>query len=344
MLKRIGFACKYKAIEENKTKKEIKEEEMNYNTKTTTLKFLSTKSENEIVEKMDSIIDHNLASTFRLLEYVTTLDKQLHMLRLTSDLLPFYTTEELKFYYKDKTIINKIESGLWAIGQFAREKDIRLSFHPGQFCVLASDNKNVIKNSIEEFEYHVDMIKMMGFAKNFQDMKCNIHISGRGGVSQFRKTFDKLSDEAKKVLTVENAEFAYGLRDCLEVADLCPIVFDIHHNWIHEEHFMSVNNDLLINPILDSWRGVRPTMHYSQSKEILFDVKQNENKFLNISDLLMSGFNKKMLAAHSDMMWNKPFNKEIVHYLEHFDIMVEAKNKNLASIDLLNQIKNDLKK
>jgi hypothetical protein len=46
-----------------------------------------------------------------------------------------------------------------------------------------------------------------------------------------------------------------------------------------------------------------------------------------------------MLAAHSDMMWNNSLNKEIAPLWEDFDIMVEAKNKNLASIDLLKKIK-----
>ena len=55
--------------------------------------------------------------------------------------------------------------------------DVRISFHPGQFCVLASDKPDVVERSIDEFEYHVNMARWMGYGKEFQDMKINIHIS-----------------------------------------------------------------------------------------------------------------------------------------------------------------------
>lgn len=333
---RIGFACKYKTTESNKTKKEIKEIESEYNTKSTTLKFLSDKSENFIVEKMNAIINHNITATLKLLNYVSTLDRHLHMLRLTSDLLPFYTTEQLRFYYSDPVFMKNIEIGLKKVGDFARKKDIRISFHPGQFCVLASDNQNIIERSIEEFEYHADMAKMMGYAKSFQDMKCNIHISGKGGVNEFIRSIGRLTPEARNIITVENAEYTYGLDDCLQVATYCPVVFDIHHHWIRECSFMNINDDS-VKKIIDSWRGVRPTMHYSQSKEDLFSNKEDET--FDINNLLLNGFNKRMLAAHSDMMWNKPLNNHVIEFTDSFDIMVEAKHKNLASIDLLKQLK-----
>lgn len=336
IIKRIGFACKYKAIENNKTKKEIKEEESSYNTKTTTLKFLKDKPKKEIEKKMNDILTHNITSTLKLLSYVNTLKPELKMLRLTSDLLPFYSHEMLSFYYQDKNIISYLEKEFLKIGNFARKNDIRLSFHPGQFCVLASDNQNVIENSILEFEYHADMARMMGYGKKFQDFKCNIHISGGGGISAFLNTLNRLSKEARNIITVENAEYKYGVDDCLKVAEFCPIVLDVHHAWINEESYID-RKDKRIQRIIDSWRGVRPTMHYSQSKENLFD-KKDVNKYLDINHLLNNGLNKRKLAAHSDMMWNKPMNNYIKDFRDDFDIMVEAKNKNLASIDLLNKL------
>jgi UV damage endonuclease UvdE len=335
-MKKIGFACKYKS--KIKDKKISKEEEQHYNTKSTTLRHLKTLSKEESDFKMDFIIKHNLESTFRLLEYVKKLPKELQMLRLTSDLLPFYTHKDLENFYKDKTVKNTIETGLLKIGDFARKENIRLSFHPGQFCVLASDTKEIIERSIEEFEYHTEMAKMMGYAKKFQDLKCNIHISGKGGVEEFRKTFKKLSPESRNIITVENAEYKYGLDDCLKVSDLCPIVLDVHHFWIMEEYYID-NKDPRIKKVLDSWRGVRPTMHYSQSREEHFDIKKEKNLQIDIKALLNGNYNKRMLAAHSDMMWNNSLNKEIAPLWEDFDIMVEAKNKNLASIDLLKKIK-----
>lgn len=338
-MKRIGFACKYKS--DNSNKKAAKEEEMFYNTKTTTLKHLKTLTKEDIELKMEQIIKHNLQSTLNLLKYIKTQEKELHMLRLTSDLLPFYSHDFLKFFYNDEVMKKIINDGLLKIGNYAKDNDIRLSFHPGQFCVLASDKKDVIKNSIKEFEYHTDMAKMMGFAKKFQDLKCNIHISGKGGVKEFKKTINKLSPESRNIITVENAEFTFGLDDCLKMKKICPIVLDVHHYWIKEENYISIK-DKRINEILESWRGIRPTMHYSQSREEFFDTNKEKNKELNIKKILKKAkYNKKKLSAHSDIMWNNHLNKEILYFWDFFDIMVEAKYKNIAAINLLNEIKDN---
>lgn len=335
---RIGFACKYKAEELNKTKKEIKEEESFFNTTSTTLMYLNKLSYDEKELKMINVIKHNFTATKNLLNYVSTLPKELHMLRITSDLLPFYTHKDLSFFYKDKTVIDFINKELFEIGSFARKNDIRLSFHPGQFCVLASSSADVVERSIQEFEYHSTMAKKMGYAKTFQDFKCNIHISGTEGVSGFKKSYNRLSPESRNIITVENTEFKYGINDCLLLKNICPIVLDVHHSWINEESFISIN-DKRINMIIDSWRGVRPTMHYSQSKEEYFDIKKVANEKLDIKNLLLNDFNKKKLSAHSNMMWNNEINKKTIKFLPFFDIMIEAKNKNLSAIDFLKKIK-----
>lgn len=336
-MNKIGFACKYKAIEENKKKKEIKEEEQNYNTTTTTLSFLRNKTKQEQYDKMLWVINKNFIATENLLKYVSTLPEGLRMLRITSDMLPFYTHEYLSWFYSDSVIFNLIESSLFQLGEIARRENIRISFHPGQFCVLASENERTIQNSIEEFEYHATMAKLMGYAKKFQDLKCNIHISGTGGVEKFIESWHKLTPEARNILTVENAEFKYGVDDCLKVSKYCPIVLDVHHAWINEESYFSFK-DPRKDLIIESWRGLRPVMHYSQSREELFP-DQNPNDLLKIKELLNNGFSKRALSAHSDMMWNNAMNDYIEDFTSEFDIMVEAKHKNLSSIALYNYLK-----
>lgn len=179
---------------------------------------------------------------------------------------------------------------------------------------------------------------MMGYSKEFQDMKCNIHVSGRGGVAKFIETFGKLSEEARNVITVENDEFSTDLETCLLLKELCPIVFDIHHHWIHNKELMKVD-DSRIMEVLESWRGLRPAMHYSQPREEFFNIEKDKNSFLDINKLLLNGFNKRKLSAHSDMMWNNKFNENIKDFEGFFDIMIEAKNKNRASIDLIGYLK-----
>ena len=54
----------------------------------------------------------------------------------------------------------------------------------GQFCVLASDNDEIVERSIEEFEY---LLTDDGWALQTTDFKCNI-TSGRGPTTHQQKT------------------------------------------------------------------------------------------------------------------------------------------------------------
>jgi UV damage endonuclease UvdE len=335
---KIGFACKYMHEDRSLNKKEIELIEKDYNTKTTTLKWIKSVDEKTAEEKLFSIISHNLESQIKMLLYIKTLPETLHMFRISSDLLPLYTHNSCKWFYKQKYIKDFLEKKFLEIGNLARKEKIRLSMHPGQFCVLASANENIVENSIEEFEYHADMIRMMGYGIKFQDFKCNIHISGQLGVDGMLKVYPRLSEVAKNTITIENEEKKYGVNSCIELYKKIPIVLDVHHCWIHEEDYISIN-DKRVEMILESWRGVRPTMHYSQSREELYFYGNNSK--LEIKEILKK-LNKKDLYAHSDKMWNDWSNKYVLDFMNHFDIMFEAKHKNLSTIEFFNQyIKNN---
>ena len=90
------------------------------------------------------------------------------------------------------------------IGEVARQTGTRLSFHPGQFTVLASDNDDIVRRSILEVEYHADMARMMGYGRTFQDFKINVHISGKRGPDGVRSAYQKLTPEARNCLTIES--------------------------------------------------------------------------------------------------------------------------------------------
>ena len=119
--------------------------------------------------------------TRKLVERVGELDEPLRMVRLSSDILPAYTHVDWSYFYKRADVLALLEREFQKIGDVAKSKQVRLSMHPGQFCVLASDNPGIVNNSIEEFEYHADMARYMGYGKTFQDFKINVHIAGRAG-------------------------------------------------------------------------------------------------------------------------------------------------------------------
>jgi UV DNA damage repair endonuclease len=203
--------------------------------------------------------------------------------------------------------------------------------HPGQFVVLASDTPEIVERSIEEFEYHADIIRWMGYGKKWQDFKCNVHISGRQGPAGIKVALQRLSPEARNCITIENDENAWGLDASLELEKEVALVVDIHHHWVHSAGEYITPSDDRIKRVIDSWRGVRPAMHYSVSRKDLLqghatDVKPDYEK------LIEQGYKKAKLRAHSDTMWNTAVNKWAGTFRNDFDIMVEAKSKNLASI------------
>lgn len=328
-MNKIGFACKYMHADRTLSAKELETIERQYNTKTTTSKWLTSVDIDEAYTKLFMVVEHNLASQLKLLEYITTLPEQLRMVRLSSDLLPLYSHHAWGHFYKRSDVRELLERGFSKIGDYARLHKIKLSMHPGQFCVLASDKPDVVAKSLAEFEYHADMIRMLGYGRTFQDFKCNVHIAGNHGVAGIIALLPSLSTEARNTITFENEEKRYGVNDCLALAAYAPVVLDVHHCWIHEGDYISLQDDR-IQRIIESWRGVRPTMHYSQSREFLLDHFNNKDK-LEMPQLLQY-YNKKDLYAHSDYMWNDWSNLYVKEFMPDFDIMFEVKSKNLAII------------
>jgi UV DNA damage repair endonuclease len=329
MTKRIGFACKWIDLPRQVDGIKPKDDCKKYNTGATTVAWLNRQHKDVAVEKLWSLMKDNIEATRLLVERVGGLDEDLRMVRLSSDILPVYTEPTWSWFWRTPDVRAYAERAFGAVGALARSRGVRLSFHPGQFCVLASANDDIVNRSIEEFEYHADMARWMGYGQSFQDYKINVHISGRRGPEGIRQALGRLSVEARNCITIENEEISYGLDDCLGISDVVPIVLDIHHHWIREGEYIQPNDDR-VKRVIDSWRGRRPVAHYSVSREDLL-VEHCPNTKPDMKMLLESGHKKQKLRAHSDFYWNKSVNEWALSFRENFDIMCESKAKNLAS-------------
>lgn len=332
---KIGFACKWIDFPHQCDGIKATDDAKQYNTGSTTVAWLNRQSKDVAEQKLWDITEQNLAATYKLVERVSKLDDELHMVRLSSDILPVYTHSDWSYFYKRADVLALLERGFSKIGVLAKDKQVRLSMHPGQFCVLASDNPDIVNRSIEEFEYHADMARFMGYGQQFQDFKINVHIAGRAGPAGVRSAYNRLSPEARNCITIENEEISYGLDDCLSLSDLVPIVLDIHHHWVREGEYLAVT-DQRVQRVIESWRGVRPTLHYSVSREDCL-VGHCSNTLPCLKSLMESGHKKQKLRAHSDFYWNKEVNNWAISFTDKFDIMCESKGKNLASMELYKQ-------
>ena len=332
MTRRIGFACKYMHPDQTQKKKLLEEIQRPLNTRSTTVAWLNRQTKEVAEERLWDIMVHNIKSYYNLIEYVGGLDNELRMVRLGSDVLPVYTEPTWSYFWRKPDVRQYCERHFADVGAKARELDVRLSMHPGQFTVLASDNPDIVERSIEEFEYHVDVARWMGFGQQYQDFKINVHISGRKGPAGIIDVYPRLSTEARNTITIENDENSWGIDASLELRKHLALVLDIHHHWVKTGEYIRPTDDRF-SRIVDSWRGVRPVIHYSVSREDIL-VDHDADTLPDMEKLLEQGYKKQKLRAHSDYMWNSAVNDWALSFRDYADIMVESKAKNLASIKL----------
>ena len=337
---RIGFCCKWLNDESEFGGMKVNAKDRNLNGRSTTMRWLREHPEDAVQRQWD-IMNHNAAAAVRMIERVGTLPAERKMVRLGSEMLQGYTEKNWKDWWQQQEIQDHCAKIFAPVGEASRKHDVKISFHPGQFCVLSSVTPEIVERSIEEFEYHVDMARWMGFGKSFQDgCKINVHISGRQGPDGIRKALPRLSPEARNLITIENDEMGWGLDASLELEKNLALVMDIHHHWIRDEEYIDANDDR-VKRVIDSWRGQRPTMHYSYSRDEHLAVAdlgdKTHTEMHDIKMLLERGCKKQKLRAHSDLLPNAKVNDWALSFGEHFDIQTEAKGKNMAAEQLYRQ-------
>ena len=298
------------------------------NTRSLTLTWMDKHRGHEADLKLVEVMEHNLNSVKLLLERTAARDEIFHMVRLGSDLLPLYNIPYWKEVYHRYGILQKIEEGFGEIGDYARDNNIRLSFHPGEFTVLGSNIDRVVENSIREIEYHADMAFWMGYGQEFQDLKINTHVAGAMGAQGILEVLPHLSPTARNCITFENIETTWGIDESLKLMHEAALVLDIHHHWVKTGEYIDPE-DPRVDKFVESWRGVRPVIHYSSPRE---DVLVNHDPKVrpDFVELIAQGLNKPKIRSHSDYYWNEACNEWAWSFSDRFDIQCESKAKNLS--------------
>jgi len=333
---KIGFCCKWLNDPSECGGMKVNAKDRDLNGRSTTMRWLR-EHRDEADQRQWDIMNHNARAALLMVERVATLPPERRMIRLGSEMLQGYTHEDWIPFWKQQDVQDHCAKIFAPIGTRARDLGVRLSFHPGQFCVLASESDEIVERSILEFEYHADMARWMGYGKSWHDhgFKINVHLSGKGGATKFLKTLGRLTPEARNLITIENDEMTNGLDSTLAVAQHVALVLDVHHHWINTGEYIEPQ-DVRTSRVIDSWRGVRPAMHFSTSREDVL-VDHDRSVRPDLAELLARGYKKQKLRAHSDFCWNSAVNSWVLGFADNFDIQCEAKGKNLASEQLYEQ-------
>ncbi len=297
MKNRIGYCCINSSLNKDKSKKDSILVNRGMIKKTFDAKGLDYVSELTLknLNDLEEIIKWNI-------------ENDIFVYRMSSDMLPC-----LGFYkIMDLPNIELITNKLKKIGDLAKKNDIRLSFHPSHFCIIASENQKVINNAIDELNKHAELMDLMGLDQSHY-YPINIHIGTtkptlEDAAKKFCVNFHKLSDSCKRRLTIENDDspnqFSVKmLYDWLYKEINIPIVVDSLHYQCHSDN-MKWEDTLRLGS--STWGEVIPMVHHSSSKKL------NEDS-------------KSKLTAHADFLYEKFENFDI-----EVDIELECKKKDLA--------------
>jgi UV DNA damage repair endonuclease len=333
IMARFGFCCKWLNDPSETGGMKVNAADRDINGRSTTMRWLREHKE-EAVQRQWDIMNHNARAALLMVERVGAMAPERRMVRLGSEMLQGYTEPNWIDWWQQPEIQDHCEKIFAPVGEAARRLGVRLSFHPGQFCVLASESDEIVERSILEFEYHADMARWMGYGAGWHDhgFKINVHLSGKGGPEKFLRTLGKLTPEARNLIAIENDEISNGINITLAVAEHCALTLDIHHHWINTGEYITPD-DPRARRVVESWRGVRPTLHYSVSREDIL-VDHDTGTRPDLAQLLDRGFRKQKLRAHSDFLWNTAVTDWALTFADDWDIQVEAKGKNLATDQL----------
>jgi UV DNA damage endonuclease len=195
----------------------------------TTAKYLSQFDRSRQLAILGELATHNAHSLFDALQFCHT--SGIGAFRINSQILPLKTHPRAGYDILDLPNHDVIVAAFERCGEFAREHDLRTTFHPDQFILLNSPRAEVVSRSIADLVYQTEVADWVG-----ADV-INIHGGGAYGdkptaLQRLIQAIEKLPTTVRQKLTLENDDRVYTPQDLLPVchATGVPLVYDVHHH------------------------------------------------------------------------------------------------------------------
>lgn len=259
------------------------------------------------MEKLDRVIVSNLKSLEEIIYY--NIKNNIHFYRMSSKIIPLATKSDVKFDY-----INKYKSYYDKIGKMISDYDMRVDFHPDQFCVLNSVKSDVVSASIDILKYHYSLLEALGIKNKILVLHVGSNSFGKdNSIRRFINNFNKLPKYLKECIAIENDDKVFNVNDVLEISKNTgvPVILDYHHHLCNK-------SDFSFEDIFNSFNNRKVKMHFSSPR------------------------NKKDFRSHNDYINGDDFInfiKILKKYDRDVDIMIEAKYKDDSLFRLVRYIK-----
>ena len=254
------------------------------------------------------------------------------MYRMTSNLVPYGSHPDLPQFHHQ---IEECAEELARLGRRAQEDDLRLSSHPGQYVVLNSEREEVRVAAVRELETQAELLDAMGLGP---EAVIVLHVGGaaggiEAGIDRFLAGFELLGERARERLVIENDDVSFGLGDVLGLASRTGsrVVWDaLHHRCLDPD---GIPPQEALGLALDTWRdGSTPKIHYSSPRTAVEERKRRVGRRVERQIVLPP------LRAHADLIDPIGFERFIDDSDREFDVMLEAKAKDLALLRLREQL------
>jgi UV DNA damage endonuclease len=275
---------------------------------------------------------HSLEALRGVLDYLVRHD--IGMYRFTASLAPYATHPDLPQFHGQ---VEECADELAAVGAVARSHGIRLSSHPGQYIVLNSEDEAVVAGAVRDLDVQAALMDAMGLD---DEAVIVLHVgSGQGdALGRFEAGFARLSDAARRRLVIENDDRTFGLGAVLELHRRTGlrVVWDILHHHCHDPD--GIDDRSALEAALATWpSGVVPKIHYSTPKTAL------EERRRKVGRRTVTEWVLPQLRAHADLIDPIAFGQFLseVDGLPDFDVMLEAKGKDLALLRLREQLERE---
>ena len=265
------------------------------------------------LNKLEKVIKSNLNDLSKILIY--NVKNNIHFFRITSKLIPLATKDNVFFNY-----YNKYQKYYNNISNIINNNNLRIDFHPDQFCVLNSTKKEVVNSSINILKYHYNLLKYLKIKNKILILHVGSNTFGKeNSIKRFINNFNKLPEHLKDIIAIENDDKVFNIIDCINISKEinCPIVFDYHH-YICNNNGEKLDN--FFSEILKSWKNKTPKIHFSSPKSKLKKEFRSHNDYIN-SDTFIS------------------FIENIKNCNIDIDIMIEAKKTDEAMFKLIRELK-----
>lgn len=259
------------------------------------------------LNKLDSIIIYNLLELEKQIDY--NYKNNIHFFRISSNIIPLATKDDVLIN------LNKYKKYFKKIGDKINKYNMRVDFHPSQFCVLNSTKKEVVLNSINILEYHYNLLKYLNVKNKILVLHVGSSVLGKeNSIKRFINNYNKLPIHLKNIIAIENDDKTFNIEDCIKISSILniPIVLDYHH-------FMCNKSSIDYNIIFNSW-NIKPKIHFSSPKNNTKKDFRSHNDYINSNDFIN-------------------FIEEIKNMNIDIDIMIEAKSKDDALFKLVRELK-----